>query len=112
MQTPPATPAPTVTSSPAAPLSLSHSIAQVACVSTKNYEVRFVLRVNGGTGTHTVYRDIESQGVYGPGTEREFTYDLEWGVGYAAVGTFHARSGDMSAESKFYVNTPDCQDYE
>jgi hypothetical protein len=107
---PAATPAPTPEY--VAPLSLSHSIAEVGCVSVKNYQVRFVLRVDGGTGTHSVYRDIESQVVYGPGTEREFTYDLEWGVGYAAVGTFHARSGDVSADSKFYVNSPDCKDYQ
>jgi formylglycine-generating enzyme required for sulfatase activity len=108
----PSTPAATPTPAPesGAPLSLSHSIAQVSCISTSTYQVRFVLRVDGGTGTHTVYRDVESQSVYGPGAEREFTYDLEWGAGYAAVGTFHARSGNMSAESKFYVNAPNCED--
>jgi hypothetical protein len=117
---PPPTPMPTATPVPptatptpvyVAPLSLSHSIAWVTCKSDKRYTVRFNLNVTGGTGTHAVYRDIDSQVVYGPGTERDFGYDLEWGAGYAAVGTLYVRSGDMYAESKFYVNSPDCKDY-
>jgi hypothetical protein len=108
----PPTATPTPTPEYVAPLSLSHSIGWVTCTSVKNYQVRFNLTVTGGTGTHTVYRDVDSQLVYGPGTEREFVYDLEWGAGYAAVGTLYARSGELYAESKFYVNAPDCKDYQ
>jgi hypothetical protein len=102
---------PTPASEVGAPLSISHSIEWVACRSVEEYEIRFKIQVTGGTGTHTVYRDVESQVAYGPGTAREFTYDLKWGAGYAAVGTLHARSGDMRAESKFYVTAPDCKDF-
>jgi hypothetical protein len=113
---PTAEPSQTATPTPAteygAPLSIGYSIASVQCTSVKNYKVRFNLNVTGGTGTHTVYRDVDSQVVYGPGTQREIVYDLEWGVGYAAVGTLYARSGDMRAETKFYVKSPDCKDYQ
>jgi hypothetical protein len=100
--------APSTAAESVGPLSLSHSIESVTCASEQTYEVQFKIQVAGGTGTHTVYRDIDSQVVYGPGTAREFVYDLEWGAGHAAVGTLYARSGDMYAESKFFVNAPDC----
>ena len=102
-------PPPTATPTPSTPLALGHSIAQVTCLSDKAYRVRFVLEVEGGTGQHAVYRDNESQKVYGPGGQRSITYDLEWGAGYAAVGTFYALSGDQRAESRFFVKAPDCQ---
>jgi hypothetical protein len=104
-----ATATPTLTPTPTGPLVLRHSVNAVSCVSTSQYRVVFGIEVLGGTGTHTVYRDVESQPVYGPGSQRSFSYELTWGAGYAAVGTFHARSGDQHAESRFYVQSPNCQ---
>jgi hypothetical protein len=104
-----ATATPTPTPTPVGPLVLRHSVAEVACISEKQYRIVFGFRVLGGVGQHLVYRDIEEQVVYGPGPQRSFTYELTWGAGYAAVGTFHARSGDQRAESKFYIQSPNCQ---
>jgi len=108
--TPTATP--TVSPETGKALSLEHSIGWVNCTSVKTYEIQFTLNVYGGTGTHTIYRDVDSQVVYGPGTQRSIEYVLEWGAGSAAVGTFYARSGDMRAETKFFVRSPDCKDYQ
>lgn len=105
--TPPPTATPTVV---AGPLSLSHNVDSVSCVPDKTYMVRFSLYVGGGTGQHAVYRDVDSQVVYPLGSERAIAYELEWGRGNAAVGTFYARSGDQRAETKFYVPYPDCSD--
>jgi hypothetical protein len=104
-----ATATPTPTPPPPSPLVVRHSVREVTCISDSQYRVVFGIEVLGGTGQHFVYRDEESQVVYGPGTERSFSYELVWGAGYAAVGTFHARSGDQHAESKFYVQSPNCQ---
>jgi hypothetical protein len=106
--TPTATPTPTPPPTPVGPLVLRHSILQVACLSTKEYRVVFRFEVLGGIGRHVVYRDVEEQRLYGPGPKRVFDRALTWGVGYAAVGTFHAYSGSQRAESKFYVQSPDC----
>jgi hypothetical protein len=46
--------------------------------------------------------------VYAWGSSTTIPYELEWGRGNAAVGTFYAISGDQRAESKFYVPYPDC----
>jgi hypothetical protein len=100
---------PTAVPTPVGPLVLRHSVNQVACISEKQYRIVFGLEVLGGMGKHLVYRDVEEQMVYGPGPRRSFTYELKWGAGYAAVGTFHARSDGQRAESKFYVQAPNCQ---
>jgi hypothetical protein len=107
--TPTATPPPTWTPTPVGPLVLSHNVIHVACLSETRYRIVFGLEVKGGTGWHTVYRDVEDQVVYGPGGARTFEYLLEWGAGSAAVGTFRARSRNQVAESKFYVPPPNCQ---
>jgi hypothetical protein len=68
--------------------------------------VTFSITVEGGSGEYTYYRDIEQ--LYGPTQETSFLYDLEWGAGSAASGTFVVTSGGDRAESKFYESHPVC----
>jgi hypothetical protein len=100
---------PTATTPPT-PLSLGHSVDDVACISKTQYRIKFTIYMNGGTGEYFVYRDIESQPIYGPGPATSVPYELTWGTA-SAVGTFYVRSGDELAESKFYVNMPDCSGF-
>lgn len=101
---------PTATTPPT-PLSLGHSVDNVACISKGQYRIKFTLYMGGGTGQYFVYRDIDSQPVYGPGPATSAPYELVWGAGSSAVGTFFVRSGGETAEDKFYVETPDCSGF-
>jgi hypothetical protein len=83
-------------------------VAEVVCLSQSQYRIRFTIYVGGGTGQYAVYRDIDEQVVYGPGPQTVIEYELTWGAGASAVGTFYVRSGGERAESKFYVQNPDC----
>jgi hypothetical protein len=107
---PTATPVPTATTPPT-PLSLGHSVDDVACISQSQYRIKFTLYMSGGTGQYFVYRDIESQPIYGPGPATSAPYELIWGARSSAVGTFFVRSGSEIAEDKFYVQTPDCSGF-
>jgi hypothetical protein len=107
---PTATPVPTATTPPT-PLSLGHSVDDVACISKGQYRIKFTVYMGGGTGEYFVYRDIESQPVYGPGPATSAPYELVWGAGSSAVGTFFVRSGGETEEDKFYVQTPDCSGF-
>lgn len=101
---------PTATSAPVGPLTLSHNVDSVWCVTQAIYRIRLSFYISGGTGQHAIYRDVDSQLVYGPGSDTNVAYELDWGAGSGAVGTWYARSGDQRAESKFYVNSPNCKD--
>jgi hypothetical protein len=108
----PTTPPPTPTATtPPTPLSINHVVENVACISKGQYRINFTIYVDGGTGQYFVYRDIESQPIYGPGPVKAIPYELTWGAGSSAVGTLVVRSGSESAESKFYVQTPDCSGF-
>jgi hypothetical protein len=110
--TPTSTATPTPTTPPPTPLSLGHSVDNVACISKGQYRITFTVYMDGGTGEYFVYRDIESQPVYGPGPAKSAPYELTWGAGSSAVGTLFVRSGGDVAESKFYVQTPDCSGFQ
>jgi hypothetical protein len=86
-------------------------VEDVACISTGQYRINFTIYVDGGTGQYFVYRDIDSQAIYGPGPAKAIPYELTWGAGSSAVGTLFVRSGGETAESKFYVQTPDCSGF-
>jgi hypothetical protein len=107
--TPP--PTPTATTPPPTPLSINHVVENVACISKGQYRINFTIYLGGGTGQYFVYRDIESQAIYGPGPATAIPHELTWGAGSSAVGTLVVRSGGESAESKFYVQTPDCSGF-
>jgi hypothetical protein len=112
---PPPTPTPTATPTatlpPPTPLSINHVVENVACISKGQYRIDLTIYVDGGTGQYFVYRDIESQPIYGPGPAKAIPYELTWGAGSSAVGTLVVRSGGESEESKFYVETPDCSGF-
>ena len=55
--------------------------------------------------------DIDEQQIYGPGPQKTVPYTLEWGAGASAVGTLYVKSGGQRAESKFYVQNPDCSGF-
>jgi hypothetical protein len=80
----------------------------VACLSKAQYKIQFTIHVGGGTGQYAVYRDIDEQKIYGPGPQTTIEYELTWGANASAVGTLYVRSGGERAESKFYVQNPDC----
>ena len=103
-------PPPTNTPIPQTPLSLGHNVDSAACISKSQYRIKFTLYVDGGTGTYRVYRDIDTQQIYGPGTAKSFVYELDWGTS-AATGTFYVTSGGERAESKFWVKAPDCSGF-
>jgi hypothetical protein len=98
---------------PAQPLSIGFSIDSKACISKAQYRIVFTLYLDGGTGQYSVYRDIDEQQIYGPGSNKSFTYELDWGSSAAATGTFYVRSGGERAEEKFYVAPPadKCQNF-
>jgi hypothetical protein len=102
---------PTNTPVPPKPLSLSFSVDSAACISNSQYKIVFTIYLDGGTGQYNVYRDIDEQKIYGPGNAKSFTYELTWGAGSAATGTFYVRSGGVRAEDKFYVKNPDCSGF-
>lgn len=108
---PTATPPPPTATPPPTPLSIDHVIESAACISKGQYRIEFMIYVDGGTGQYFVYRDIESQAIYGPGPAKTIPYELTWGAGSSAVGTLVVRSGGESAESKFYVPNPDCSGF-
>jgi len=101
----------TATTPPPKPLSINHVVESAACISKGQYRIEFTIYVDGGTGEYFVYRDIESQPIYGPGPAKATPYELTWGAGSSAVGTLVVRSGGETAESKFYVQTPDCSGF-
>ena len=107
------TPVPThtPTTPPPQPLSINHAVENVACVSKSQYRINFGIYLEGGTGEYNVYRDIDEQKLYGPGTATSFPYELTWGASSSAVGTFYVKSGGQRAESKFYVQNPDCSGF-
>jgi hypothetical protein len=80
----------------------------VACISQAQYRIVFMIYVGGGTGEYSIFRDIDEQRIYGPGPQTTIEYELTWGAGASAVGTFYVRSGGERVESKFYVPNPDC----
>ncbi|MBN1641005.1 MAG: hypothetical protein JXA09_07200, partial [Anaerolineae bacterium] len=107
--TPTETPLPTATATaPPQPLTISHVVDEVACLSKAQYRIRFTIYVGGGTGQYEVYRDIDEQKIYGPGPQTAIEYELTWGADASAVGTLYVRSGGERVESKFYVPNPDC----
>jgi hypothetical protein len=83
----------------------------VACTSKKEYKAAFTIYLNGGVGNYMVFRDIDTQRIYGPGNAKSFAYALTWGADSAATGTFYVWSGDQRAEKKFYVQNPDCSGF-
>jgi hypothetical protein len=101
----------TATTPPPKPLSINYVVESAACISKGQYRIEFTIYVDGGTGEYFVYRDIESQPIYGPGPAKATPYELTWGAGSSAVGTLVVRSGGETAESKFYVQTPDCSGF-
>jgi hypothetical protein len=102
---------PTNTPVPPKPLSIGFNLDSVACISKSQYKIRFTIYLDGGTGQYTVYRDIDEQKIYGPGSDKSFTYELTWGAKAAATGTFYVKSGSGRAEDKFYVARPDCSGF-
>ena len=104
-------PTPTATTPPPTPLSINHVVESATCISKGQYRIKFMIYVDGGTGEYFVYRDIESQPIYGPGPVKAIPYELTWGAGSSAVGTLVVRSGGGTAEGKFYVQTPDCSGF-
>ena len=93
------------------PLTISHVVEEVACISKSQYRIRFTIYVGGGTGQYSIYRDIDEQQIYGPGSQTAVEYELTWGADASAVGTLYVRSGGERAESKFYVKNPDCSGF-
>jgi hypothetical protein len=99
------------TPTPSKPLSIDFPNTWGTCISKSQYRIVFDITLDGGTGQYTVYRDIDEQKVYGPGTAKKVTYELNWGASSAATGTLYVKSGSERAEKKFYVANPDCSDF-
>jgi hypothetical protein len=66
----------------------------------------FEIRVQGGAGRYTYYRDI--QRIYGPTTDSTYLYEQGFSTDGPAVGTFFVESGQQRAEARFFERPPTC----
>jgi hypothetical protein len=79
------------------------------CISRSQWRIRFRITAAGGSGEYVYYRDIDQ--LFGPTSEQAYVYELTYGAGAAAVGTFFVESGQERVEKKFWVKSPDCSSY-
>jgi hypothetical protein len=56
-----AAPPPATATVAAGPLTLNYNVDSVTCVPDRTYRVRFTLYVDGGSGQHAIYRDVDDQ---------------------------------------------------
>jgi hypothetical protein len=82
------------------------TLEDARCVSTQEWILTFRITAYGGRAPFTFFRDVEQ--IYGPSGERSYIYELKYGAGSAAVGTFFVESAGQRAEKGFWVAHPDC----
>lgn len=110
------TPRPTLTSTPShsptltpgdgrLTLQLYHDPGSEECLPGSGWKVNIHFIVEGGTGVYTYF--WEGAQIYGPTTDKEYIYTVEWGDA-ALSGTGRVESGGEAVQDEVYVPELNC----